>query len=432
MKTKLSGMHLSLIALSLLLAASIGAALVQNNRAKALADTADAAMRRAMYESAELLGGLQGSLLKLPACGSPAQEQLLLSDIAVQAFGVQENLAALPSDAHDLQGALKFVNQVQDYAAVLTVRLAEGGLITGSDQEQLGSLAAVSQELQALLLGSAESLEPIRFDLSSPDGTEGQEPSVEYPTLIYDGPFSDGAKSETIPAQGGEPFDADMAQEAALEFIGPERIRSIRCIGELFLPVPCFEFEAKTDSGTITVCITKTGGQVLYMMTETGNAEEKLTEGECIDRAADFLSLRGYGEIQPTYWSRAEGYLTVNFAAVQEGVLLYPDLVKVEVSMETGEICGIEARNYLTNHVWRALSAPAVPLAQAKASLSPRLSVTGSRLCIIPTDPGEALAWEFSGDIEGVGSYLVYIDAMTGYERKILRLVETETGLETQ
>jgi len=180
------------------------------------------------------------------------------------------------------------------------------------------------------------------------------------------------------------------------------------------------------------VCVTKTGGHVLYLMTERTFSEASLSDEECIDRAEEFLSQKGYSEMQPTYWSTADGVCTINFAAVQSGVLLYPDLVKVSFAMDDGAIVGIEARNYLANHAKRILAEPSISLVQAQSSLSERLTVTGSRLCVIPTDPGEALAWEFSAEIDGVGSYLIYIDAMTGYELEILRLVETESGLETQ
>jgi len=433
MKARPNVQKITLIVLSVLLIAAVGVALGQNRRAQALADTADAALRRALYESAELLGGLQGSLCKLPASSSAAQEQLILSDIARQAFGVQENLSVLPSDAHDLQGALKFVNQIQDYAAVLTLQLAEGGTISENDQAQLSSLAVSAQDLQIQLLSSAESLSPIRF--SPPESTNGtgeQAPSVEYPSLIYDGPFSDGAKSGPIPAQGGDLIDIDKAQQAAADFVGGDRVRSVRCVGEISLPTECYEFEIETGSEMLTLCITKTGGHVLYMMTDAISAQEKISEGAAIDSAHAFLRSRGYGDMQPTYWSHADGFLTVNFAALQDHVLLYPDLVKVQVSLESGNVTGIEALNYLTNHVPRVIEAPAVSLEEAQDMLSDRLNVTGSRLCIIPTDPGEALVWEFSADIEGVGSYLVYIDAATGFERRILRLVETESGLETQ
>ena len=42
-----------------------------------------------------------------------------------------------------------------------------------------------------------------------------------------------------------------------------------------------------------------------------------------------------------------------NFAAQQEGELPYPDLIKVQVRMDTGDVVGMEANNYWINHVTR-------------------------------------------------------------------------------
>jgi len=422
-----------LIALALLLIAAVSTAARESMRAKRLADEADAAVRRAMYQSADLLGGLQGTLLKLPASSGGVQEQLLLGDVARLSFGVQEHLAALPAGVQQLQGALKFANQIQDYADTLTGRLARGGSLSEEDRRQLLEMADASVQLQAQLLGSADTLTPIDFDAPSIEsGTNEDGPSVEYPTLIYDGPFSDGQTKDPILPADAQVYDVKAAEAAAAAFVGGERMQAIRLAREMQEPVSCYEFEIDREDDLLTVCIAKAGGRTLYMLSERIPGTEKYTQEECIDRAAEFLLKRGYGDMQPTFCSAVGGFCTINFAAVQEGVLLYPDLVKAEVAMDSGEICGIEARNYLANHRLRTDLQPSVPLDEAQKGLNERLEVTGSRLCVIPTDPGEALAWEFSAEIDGVGSYLIYIDAMTGKELNILRLVETETGLEAQ
>ncbi len=122
-----------------------------------------------------------------------------------------------------------------------------------------------------------------------------------------------------------------------------------------------------------------------------------------------------------------DGFLTVNFAPVQDGVVLYPDLVKVQMSMETGMPVGLEAANYLANHVERRLDAPALSVEEARARLNPALDVGHGRLCVIPLDGGEALCYEFAASLDGA-DYLVYIDAATGEERNIYRLVKDADG----
>ena len=72
-----------------------------------------------------------------------------------------------------------------------------------------------------------------------------------------------------------------------------------------------------------------------------------------MEAARAFLAARGYGEMHESYFSRYDGILTVNFAAVQDDVVLYPDLVKVQVSLRDGAVIGLEAGGYLRNHVAR-------------------------------------------------------------------------------
>ena len=47
------------------------------------------------------------------------------------------------------------------------------------------------------------------------------------------------------------------------------------------------------------------------------------------------------------------------------------------------------------------------------------------RLCLIPQESGERLCYEFSGTYAGM-LYLVYIDANTGEQADVLRIVDVD------
>ena len=70
------------------------------------------------------------------------------------------------------------------------------------------------------------------------------------------------------------------------------------------------------------------------------------------------------------YYSQFDNVLTVNYAAVQNNVTLYPDLVKLQISMDNGAIIGVEAGNYLRNHVDRTLELPAISETDASKYIS--------------------------------------------------------------
>jgi germination protein YpeB len=113
-------------------------------------------------------------------------------------------------------------------------------------------------------------------------------------------------------------------------------------------------------------------------------------------------------------------------------VLLYPDTVKVEVGLDTGKVVAFDQRPYLTTHdsPARVIPSPLISREEARAVLKPDLKVLeeSPRLTVIPLLPTtEALAWEFRVQ-QGSDTYLVYVNAMTGKEDVVLRLIEDDTG----
>ena len=134
-------------ALAVLLIAMVAASGVQElalNRARL---QVSAVYQKAFYESCELMNGLQLSLRKLLVSGSGAQEQALLGEIAQQAQGIESNLALLPLGQETVSSAVRFVNQVSDYARTLTNRIAMGGAITSDDWTQLSTLSDAMSEM---------------------------------------------------------------------------------------------------------------------------------------------------------------------------------------------------------------------------------------------------------------------------------------------
>ena len=108
-----------------------------------------------------------------------------------------------------MDNTYRFLSQVGEYAMALNRKVAEGGTISDSERETLEKLLALSRSLCGQLAtvsmhldnGTLE-LEQARAALS--EGGEGvqalslsksfadtEQALADYPTLIYDGPFSD-------------------------------------------------------------------------------------------------------------------------------------------------------------------------------------------------------------------------------------------------
>ena len=83
-----------------------------------------AVYQKAFYETCELMEGMSTNLRKLLVTGSAQQEQVLLSEIARQAQGAQDDLSQLPLGEEAVSATIKFVNQAGDFATSLAGRLA--------------------------------------------------------------------------------------------------------------------------------------------------------------------------------------------------------------------------------------------------------------------------------------------------------------------
>ena len=60
--------------------------------------------------------------------------------------------------------------------------------------------------------------------------------------------------------------------------------------------------------------------------------------------------------MQQTYYLKNDGVITINYAYSQNGVIMYPDLIKVKISLDDGQVLGIETTGYLNNHTERDIS----------------------------------------------------------------------------
>ena len=363
------------------------------------------------------------------------QSAQLIGRISSEAAAVQGGLSALPL-AHSAMGdAVKLCNQLSDYAGSLLTRADDS--LRPEDADLLTQLSHACDALLAVLRRALRQMEAgqLRFaaeDVYMADADAVNRPlesaaeGIDYPTLIYDGPFSDVISEGTPQGLGDKTVTREEAVGLAAAFVSaaPEDAVFTQESGG---SIPAYDVQVRRGDATLHLAVTRQGGDILWMFPETAGYAAQYGLEESKQAAADFLAAHGYGEMRLTFWQMYGGMATLSYAAVQEGVLLYPDLVKVQVRLDTLETVGLEARHYLSSHRPRQNLTPDIPQEQARKAVSDRLSVSGARLCLIPLNRREYLCWEFTGTYAGA-AYYVYIDAHTGQQRDIQRLVVTDEG----
>lgn len=420
-------------ALTVFLAAALAAALGVCARALLQRNGAQARLKE-VYQGAVLsairqMEDIELNLTKALVSSDQAAADRYVSRAAAGAGQVGRSLSLLPLAHPAGKNAVKFVNQAADYLSGLV-----GSPIELEDMNRIGSLTDACRSYTLALMDAREDLpgqaEAAKTFYDAAGDGGGYDSQVSYPTLIYDGPFSDARDFGAPKALGGRTVSKEEAMALARQIIGEERVKRVSPGADMGGSIPCWGVTVETEDVTMQAAVTQTGGKLLWLAPEKADfAPEKSLE-ECRESALLFLHRNGYENMEATYFQVYQGVAVISFAAAQGDTLLYPDLIKVQLRMDTAQVVGVEARNYLTNHTFRGALAPALSLEEAEGRVSERLKLTSGRLCLIPTDGGEKLCYEFRGDFLG-HTYLCYINALDGRQEQLLKVIEDGSGIET-
>lgn len=406
---------------------------------------------RMFYDLIDHVEMIETDLAKSMVTDSPQGNLSLFSDVWHQAFSAQEKLNQLPISHLTLNNTSKFLTQVGDYGYSITKKNADGTPVTAEDWTNLEELHNFAGYLTMELQRLRETIQKGGINLSSlareggivlsrtsknvPDRefTRIEQEMVDYPTLIYDGPFSEHIQD--IPPKGltGEFIDYEGAEQIARDFLKGIDIQNIGRLEDGKGDIKTFALEILTkDRNRIYMDISRKGGHVVWMLNQRDVGDAAISLDHGLEAAKNFLAQRGYNNMTPTYSMKHHNAQVINFAYLTDDVLAYTDLIKVKVALDNGEIIGMESEGFLKAHHRRDLPSPELTASEAKNSVSMRLrTVGGPKLTLIPLEnKEEALCYEFKGDFGG-DEFLVYINALTGKEERILKLLKNENGILT-
>ncbi len=481
---------LNVIAGILVIAAFIALIFTQNAQAAEVQKTRgrlNDTCSKSLEDLVTITNELRNALSKVQVVNSQNQYTMLLSQIWRSSGEAVNALGNLPSSFAHVREANAFLVQTGDYAHTLLEKAATGELPTEEDKAQITALyqscsglydklnTASQQgvdfagliensdyygenETSWLQLGGA----PANAGEDSTDagntsdgqgGTQGAQekndtiPEKMYPTLIYDGPFSDSTEKAEPKGLGTGEVDEAAAMQKAKEFLGDLLSGELKYEGRSDGRIPVHNFSGTAKDGrVIDIEITATGGKCLLMRISATNEQEgSIPVGE--ERAEadtpkpdeetgrrlaqvgkDFLKSRGFESMESTYAQYYGGMAVINYAFVQDGTLVYPDLMKVWIEVDTDGAVGFEAKNYWFSHVERSIGKPAISEEDARAKLSPALMVQSVRVALIPKGVlEEKLCYEFKCTFMEE-SYIVYINAATGIEEQVYKIIDSESG----
>jgi len=411
---------------------------------------------------------------------SKSRRQMLaaLDDVRLQAFAAQEDLNQLPITTVPLSNVTVFLGRLKNTAQDLSSKMmdpsqggadtpagradtpAGGGELSEDDwrrledlagqaaytRDELTRLARLQQSGRMRWLDSERGSEmtydggrqhPLIKSLLRIDGGykrigrsgAAQRPGVDAP----DGRAAAGAEPRGV-AGGAEPrglvgrmVSPSEALEKAYAFLGTNiKPGSARYVGEASGNFRTHHIEAVARAGQpLHLDLSQIGGLPHWMTAERPVKIKTLEEAQATARAGDFLrSWAGFPKMERVSYEEYFNAAVVTFAPEQDGVIMYPDLVRVKVALDDGEITGFTATDFLKNHAWegRQLTSPRFSVEEVPKKVSPRLKITQVARAVILNDRDEeVLTYEVRGK-SGEAEYKVFVNALDGTEERIEKI----------
>ena len=394
----------------------------------------------------ENLNNISVNLEKVIYVNTPSMLSKLSTELWRETSGAKSNLSLLPTDYDAISNTYKFLSQIGEFVMSLERKSSQGQILSNSERQQISSLYNYCNSLATEINQLCNDMQNGNFSFNEVNSTlmkngnseiktlsqgfeDTEQALTDMPSLIYDGPFSDHLVNGNVKYLTGlKTISKDEAKTIA------EKV----CTGEketLYFSqieegaVPCYIFE----STNCLVAITKDGGKPCYMLNSKFVGETQLKPEDVIEKAKEYLEKIGYKNMKESYYFTEDGICTINFASTENNIVMYPDLIKVSVSLENGDVLSFDATGYITNHYNRDNLTPTITKETAMKSINSQLQIIDSQICIIPTEwQTEQLCYEFHCKTDDNKELLIYIDCHTGEEDNILILLYSDGGILTK
>lgn len=403
---------------------------------------------KSMYLAVSYINNVEVDLAKLLVTSTPKMSAVTLADIWKQANLAKECLEQIPVGQNSMANASKYLTQVSDFSYTLMKQNISDIKLTEEEYEKLKHIYEDSSILSSKMSDIYDDLNAgrIKWDELEKIGNEKLPDNdisnsisevgktfQNYEGLIYDGAFSDHLLSSEPKFLSQKEISEDDAKKYIEEVIlNDEKIEKIEFKGESNGKIELYNLDVTLDSKQKrTISITKNDCKLYLMIGDKKVKEQNISVDEAKKRGMEFLNKLGIDNMIETYYQKTENMIVINYAATQDGVILYPDLIKVKISLDDGKVYGVEAAGYIFNHTTRNNLKPSISQEKAKSILNSSLEIISSDMALIPTESNsEILTYEFKGKIDN-REFLIYINADNAREEKVLLVIDNKNGVLT-
>jgi germination protein YpeB len=386
--------------------------------------------KKSFIEAMDSIDDIEIKLSKVSISEGSQTQKTLLSEIWMNAEIAKNNLAQLSGKDSNMEKIIQFLNQMGDYCHCLSKKLPDDPL-TDEEKDKLESLYKVVQSLKASFKEVDEGLRgDATFVGRLDEGIQmlgdcyehfNNDSNIDYPEMIYDGPFSDATAIREAKYLNSLPKVTQEAAEARAREIFKDA-KEIAFVEKTMGSIPSFVFSVATEEGEGLAQISEQGGKLVLYTSSHDKGGAEIDIEEATEKAEEVLVTMGYENLKLVWVTPGEGAVYLNYIFFHDDILYYPDFVKLKVG-DDGCVLAFDATGYAYNHIDRSLDPPSATPEQAAEKVSKKLTIVETRTVVIPTKWNtEIFAYEFFCEREDEEFY-VYIDANTLEEVEIMKVV---------
>ena len=394
----------------------------------------------ALEELTSSLSNINLNLEKAAYVTTAKQMNNIAITLYTEAKNAKNAFAQISSQNLNVESFNKFLSQVGNYSVHIARKVSNGEEISDLERENILKLGDISKNVSLGVSNMEQQYNNKGFwdkelsnkfnnalELSEMDTAFSQldESFTDYPTLIYDGPYSDfSGNSEPIILSENSEIDIETASLRVAKLLNIDAAE-LKLDGTEAGKIETYRFVY--DNGVAGISIK--GGHLVYFRKYTTEGTAFFNYEQAISIAQKYLSRNSEEKFIPTYYYADNGVCTINFAYMNGSVICYTDLVKIGVDLSSGDVVLYEGRGYLTHHKNRSLPTPAHTLEEATKVLSSALKIQSTAIALIPTDGGyEKQCYEFLCLGQKNEKILIYVNTQTLAEEDILMMLETDGG----
>lgn len=405
-----------------------------------------------MYQLLDAVRNIKVDLTKSAVVGSREQSIVVFGDIFRYSDIANDKIHSLPIPQEAVEGTSEFLSQVGDFAYSLAKSSSQGKELSEDDYKSIEELkneadylliqltdvqaninegkvkwGEIRKKVSGILKKSDKNLVTDKFKAI-------QKQVVQYPALIYDGPFSDNVLDIKPRIVSEKAITEGEAVKAVKNLLGKDKVLNIvkkQEDGKTRIPAYSFDvtLKGREKGETVVLDISKNGGKIVYLLDNKNIGEAKIDVKKAVEIGGKYLNDIGYKNMKSTYTLKSDNTVVISYVYNQEKIPIYPDQIKLKIALDNGSIVGVESEKYLIAHMPnRTIPKAKISESKARDKVGKKLKISSTRLAIIPTEmEKEALCYEFNGTYND-DNFIVYINADTGYEQKILQIINTENG----